>query len=76
MFIFSFITLVAYIIFKCFANKNKYISGFSSSSSAEIAYQKKMAKYDDLCKINRFGFLTLVFESNGFLHQNPGIYLF
>ena len=35
---------------------------------AEIAYQKKMAKYDDLCKINRFGFLPIVFESNGFLH--------
>ena len=23
---------------------------------ADIAYQKKMAKYDELCKLNRFGF--------------------
>ena len=27
---------------------------------AEIAYQKKIAKYDDLCKINRLGFLPMM----------------
>ena len=37
-----------------------------------IAYQKKMAKYDELCKLNRFGFLPIVFESNPRLNvQGP-----
>ena len=27
---------------------------------ADIAYQKKMAKYDELCKLNRFGFLPII----------------
>jgi len=37
-----------------------------------------MAKYDELCKLNRFGFLPIVFESNGFLHaaQMVGIKVF
>ena len=42
---------------------------------ADIAYQKKMAKYDELCKLNRFGFLPIVFESNGFLHNDSITFL-
>jgi hypothetical protein len=36
---------------------------------ADIAYKKKMDKYDEVCKANRLGFLPIVFESNGFLHR-------
>jgi len=36
---------------------------------ADIAYKKKMDKYDAICKANRLGFLPIVFESNGFLHR-------
>jgi hypothetical protein len=42
---------------------------------ADIAYQKKMAKYDELCKLNRFGFLPIVFESNGYLHNDSITFL-
>ena len=42
---------------------------------ADIAYQKKIAKYDELCKLNRFGFLPVVFESNGFLHAESVTFL-
>ena len=41
----------------------------------DIAYQKKIAKYDELCKLNRFGFLPVVFESNGFLHAESVTFL-
>ena len=36
---------------------------------ADIAFKKKMDKYDPICKANRLGFLPIVFESNGFLHR-------
>ena len=36
---------------------------------ADIAFKKKMEKYDAICKANRLGFLPIVFESNGFLHR-------
>ncbi len=34
-----------------------------------------MAKYNELCKLNRFGFLPFVFESNGFLHADSITFL-
>ena len=45
------------------------LESFQFRKQADIAYKKKMDKYDDICKANRLGFLPVVFESKGFLHR-------